>query len=102
MPETDVYSDRDSAPEMEAETTETEDSEDTPDEKGEGEDKSSESGTGLVSKAFFGDKELKPGTTCRVKVEKVYDDQVSISYIPHGESDSDEDDKTKESDDVYA
>lgn len=99
---TDVYSDRDSAPEM-AEATETESAEDTHYEKGEGEDKSSESGTGLVSKTFFGDKELKPGTTCKVRVEKVYDDQVSISYVAHKADDSDDsEDEPKVDEDVYA
>lgn len=98
MPDQDVYSDRDAAPELEAEAPETEEAEDTPDE--EGKDKTSDSATGLVSKTFFGDKELKPGTTCKVRVEKVYDDQVSISYVAH-KSDDSEDEKAEEVD-VYA
>lgn len=47
--------------------------------------------TGLLSKDFFMGKEPKPGDICSVKVEKIYDDQVEVSYIPHdGSSDTDQ------------
>ena len=39
--------------------------------------------TALLPIDFFQGKPLEPGTTCSVKVEEVYEDQVSVSYVPH-------------------
>ena len=37
---------------------------------------------GLLPESFFHGKNLKPGDTCTIKVEKVYDDgQVEVSYV---------------------
>ena len=44
--------------------------------------------TALLPKSLFGDKDLKPGRACKVKVMRVYDDEVEVAYVPHdGESD---------------
>jgi len=51
------------------------------------------SATGLLPKTFFPDADaLKPGKTCKVRVEKVYGDQVSVSYVKsdEGEEEGDE------------
>ncbi len=45
--------------------------------------------TGLLAKSFFMGKEPKPGDICSVKIEKIFDDQVEVSYIPHHEEESD-------------
>ncbi len=48
-------------------------------EKSKSEDKASE--TALLPKSFFpSDKPLEVGNTCTVKIERVMDDQVSVSY----------------------
>lgn len=81
MAEEDLYSDggESSAPEMETEVEETEVSETE-----ESESKADSAGTpGLLPKDFFHGKELKPGTVCEVKVERVMDGQVEISYVSH-------------------
>lgn len=97
-PTTDVYSDRDAAPEMEAEVeSETESTEDAPDKESDGDDKASESATGLVSKSLFSGKEIKPGYKCSIVVEKVYDDQVSISLAGKSEDSEDESEAIEES-----
>lgn len=41
--------------------------------------------TALIPNEFFGDKELKPGTECKVRIERVLDGQVQVSYVPHEE-----------------
>lgn len=43
--------------------------------------------TALVPLSFFGNKDVEPGKTCTVKVERVYEDQVEVSYVPHSEDD---------------
>lgn len=45
-----------------------------------------EESTGLLPNSFFQGKELKPGTVCKVRIEKVLDGQVQVSYVPHNES----------------
>jgi hypothetical protein len=45
---------------------------------------STETQTALLSKDFFGSKPLEIGTECKVKIEKIYDDEVQVSYVPHG------------------
>lgn len=39
--------------------------------------------TALVPSEFFGDKELTPGTECTVKIDRVLDGQVQVSYVEH-------------------
>lgn len=81
MAEEDLYSDGGgaSAPDMETEVEETETTETE-----ETESKADSAGTpGLLPKDFFHGKELKPGTVCEVKVERILDGQVEISYVPH-------------------
>jgi len=38
--------------------------------------------TALLPKSFFGSKELEPGKRCQVEIEKVYGDEVQVSYVP--------------------
>lgn len=49
--------------------------------------------TGLLDESFFQGKELKPGTVCSVKIEKVFGDgQVEVSYVSkESEDESSED-----------
>lgn len=49
----------------------------------------SESKTALLPKEFFGSKELEVGKECTVKIEKVFEDEVQVSYVPHGKSEDD-------------
>lgn len=51
--------------------------------------------TALLPKAFFSGKELTPGNECKVRIQKVYDDQVEVSYVPH--SDTEEEKEGEES-----
>ena len=38
--------------------------------------------TAFVSRSIFpGDKELKPGSTCKIKVVAVYEDDVEVEYV---------------------
>ena len=46
--------------------------------------------TALIPTEFFGDKELKPGTECTVKIERVLDGQVQVRYVKHGEEEAGE------------
>lgn len=39
--------------------------------------------TALIPNEFFGDKELKPGTECTIRIERVLDGQVSVAYVEH-------------------
>jgi len=41
--------------------------------------------TALIPTEFFGDKELTPGTECKVRIERVLDGQVQVRYVPHEE-----------------
>lgn len=43
----------------------------------------STSNTALIPTDFFGGKELEPGTECLVRIERVLDGQVEVSYVPH-------------------
>jgi len=54
-------------------------------------------GTALIPKSFFpGDKELEPGNECTVKVERVLDDQVEVSYSHSKAKESEDDDEMVE------
>jgi hypothetical protein len=46
--------------------------------------------TALLPIDFFQGKTLEPGSTCSVKVEKVMEDQVSVSYVPHAQEEAEE------------
>lgn len=48
----------------------------------------SDNKTALVPTDFFQGKDLTPGTTCSVKIERVLDGQVEVSYVPHAEEES--------------
>jgi len=37
--------------------------------------------TGLLSKSFFGEKELKPGDRCEIELDRVFDDQVQVHKV---------------------
>lgn len=41
--------------------------------------------TALVPTEFFGGKELAVGTECKVKVDRILDGQVQVSYVQHEE-----------------
>jgi len=50
--------------------------------------KSQDTPSALLPKSIFPDgKAIAPGETCTVKVEKVYSDQVSVSYVNSEEPD---------------
>lgn len=46
--------------------------------------------TALLPKSLFGDKELEPGKQCKVEIVAVYDDEVEVKYVPHDDSESDD------------
>lgn len=48
---------------------------------------SDEPQTALLPKNFFGGKDLEPGRECKVKIKKVYDDEVQVEYVAHGTND---------------
>jgi hypothetical protein len=96
----DLYSDGGDtavAEETESETT-------TEETAAESDSKSSESGSpGLLPKGFFQGKDLKPGTICKIKVEKLTDGQALVSYVPHGTKDEDvEVEETSELDEMMS
>lgn len=39
--------------------------------------------TALIPLPFFEGKDLKPGTECKVRIERVLDGQAEVSYVPH-------------------
>ena len=43
----------------------------------------SEASTALLPNDFFQGKELKPGTECKVRSERVLDGQVEVTYVAH-------------------
>jgi hypothetical protein len=45
----------------------------------------SEAQTALLPTDFFQGKDLTPGTECKVRVERVLDGQVEVTYVPHNE-----------------
>ena len=47
------------------------------------EEQGTESETAMLPLSIFGQKDVKPGSECTFKVEKVYDDEVEVSYVPH-------------------
>lgn len=48
--------------------------------------------TSLLPKSFFpSDKDLEVGSTCKVRVEKIMDDQVLVSYAKSEEKTDDDD-----------
>jgi len=61
--------------------------------------KSKDGNTALLPKSFFpSDKPLEPGNTCTVRVERVLDDQVEVTYS-HKKTDDDEPEEIVESTD---
>jgi hypothetical protein len=46
--------------------------------------------TAVLPKGFFQGKDLSPGTECKVKIERVMDNEVMVSYVPH-DGDGEED-----------
>jgi len=40
--------------------------------------------TALLPTDFFQGKELEPGSECKVRIERVLDGQVEVTYVPHG------------------
>lgn len=49
--------------------------------EGQAEDSSAE--TALLPKSLFGDKNLEPGAECKIKVVRVYEDEVEVEYVKH-------------------
>ncbi len=41
--------------------------------------------TALLPTDFFQGKELEPGSTCEVRISRVLDGQVEVTYVPHSE-----------------
>ena len=54
-----------------------------PDEKKEHQD---DQATAVLPKSFFQGKDLKPGSQCMVEIQRVMDDEVQVSYVPHDDS----------------
>lgn len=46
--------------------------------------------TAVLPKDFFGSKELKVGNTCEVRIDRIMDKEVAVSYVPHDEGDEGE------------
>lgn len=44
-----------------------------------------ESSTALLPTDFFQGKDLKPGLECKVRISRVLDGQVEVTYVPHSE-----------------
>jgi len=83
----DPYSDGDAPEPEEVEQQETENPETKPKDDG--------AATELLSKSFFGDKTLKPGTRCEVEIVKITDSQAIVKTVPESDYD-DEPDKEKD------
>jgi len=47
-------------------------------------------GTALLPNDFFVGKELKPGHTCKVRIDRVLDGQCEVSYVPEDQRDEDD------------
>jgi hypothetical protein len=64
--------------------------------------------TALLPKSFFPDsKEVEPGKICKVRVERVLEDEVEVSYVRKDKDDEDDEDETEvveveEEDEAYA
>lgn len=52
--------------------------------------KGDNSPTELLSKSFFQGKDLQVGGICEIKIAAIHNNQVSVSYVPHGEEESEE------------
>lgn len=50
----------------------------------------------LLPKSFFGSKELKVGSECKVKIEHLWEDEVEVSYVKHDKDKDEEDDDKSE------
>jgi hypothetical protein len=87
--EDDLFSEG-NAPTMENDTEDTEITE-------EGDEGKSDSAStpGLLPKDFFHGKKLEPGVICKIKVEKVLDGQIEVSYVPHKEKETEEETETE-------
>ena len=46
--------------------------------------------TALLPLSFFEGKEVTPGTVCKVRVERVHEDQAEVTYLPHSEEEGSE------------
>jgi hypothetical protein len=42
-----------------------------------------EAQTALLPTEFFQGKDLQPGKTCKVRIERVLEGQVEVTYVPH-------------------
>jgi len=49
-----------------------------------------ESEQALLPRSFYTGKDLEVGSTCKIKVEGIYDDEVSVSYVKHEKEESSE------------
>lgn len=68
-----------------------EDAADTAPETAPEESNTSETQTALLPKDFFGSKPLEVGTECKVRIEKIMDDEVQVAYVPHGTKEESDD-----------
>lgn len=50
---------------------------------------SGEESTALLPTDFFQGKELTPGAECKVRIRRVLQDQVEVTYVPHGDAEPD-------------
>jgi hypothetical protein len=53
--------------------------------------------TAVINKDFFGSKELKVGNTCEVRIDRIMDKEVAVSYVPHDENEGKEPDSGESS-----
>jgi len=42
--------------------------------------------TALLPLDFFQNKELKPGTVCKIKISRILEGQAEVNYVPHDEA----------------
>lgn len=57
------------------------------------------SATALLPLSFFPEKP-EPGKVCSIKVEKIYDDQASVTYVKSDKSESEEEPEMEEPSDM--
>lgn len=56
----------------------------------------SPSETALLPKSFFQGKDLEIGKTCKVRVERLLEDDVEVSYVRHKDKDDEDEDDGEE------
>lgn len=44
--------------------------------------------TALLPLAIFGSKKVEPGSVCKFKVVRVYEDEAEVAYVPHEDKES--------------